>query len=59
MLKSRNPSWEPEYFMMDYSDVEMAAVRQVYICEFHRDQAWERWVKERRHGLMRPRPVSF
>ncbi len=57
MLKSWNPSWEPVYFMMDYSDAEMAAVRglfpstQVYLCEFHREQAWERWVKERRHGL--------
>ncbi len=35
----------------------MAAVRslfpspQVYLCGFHREQAWERWVKERRHGL--------
>ncbi len=57
MLKSWNQNWEPEYFMMDYSDAEMAAVRglfpstQVYLCEFHREQAWERWVKERRHGL--------
>ena len=56
MIKSWNPSWEPEYFMMDYSDAEMAAVRdlfpstQIYLCEFHREQARERWVKERRHG---------
>ena len=21
------------------------------MCEFHREQAWERWVKDRKHGL--------
>ncbi len=26
MLKSWNQNWEPGYFMMDYSDAEMAAV---------------------------------
>ncbi len=26
MLKSWNQNWEPEYFMMDYSDAEMAIV---------------------------------
>ena len=24
---------------------------QLYLCEFHREQAWERWVKDRKHGL--------
>jgi len=61
MLKSWNPSWEP---MMDYSDTEMAAVNslssstQVYLCELHRKQAWERWVKEQQYGL-NDRPVHF
>ena len=57
ILKSWNPSWEPQYYLTDYSDAEIAAVNnlfprtQVYLCEFHREQAWERWVKERKHGL--------
>ena len=43
--------------MMDYSEAEMAAVQklfpstQVLVCDFHREQAWERWVKDRKHGL--------
>ena len=24
---------------------------QFYLCDFHREQAWERWVKNRKHGL--------
>ena len=48
ILKSWNPKWEPQFYITDYSDVEIAAVNklfpktQVYLCEFHREQAWER-----------------
>lgn len=21
------------------------------MCDFHREQAWERWIKERKHGM--------
>ena len=24
---------------------------RLYLCDFHREQAWERWVKEHSHGL--------
>ena len=24
---------------------------QVFVCDFHREQAWERWVKDLKHGL--------
>ena len=24
---------------------------KLYLCDFHRQQAWERWVKERAHRL--------
>lgn len=57
ILKSWNPEWEPQFYLKDYSGAEIAAVNklfprtQVYLCEFHREQAWERWVKERKHGL--------
>ena len=56
VLKSWNPTWEPNFYLTDYSDAEIAAITkvfpntQVYLCEFHREQAWERWVKERKHG---------
>ena len=57
VLKTWNPNWNPKFYLLDYSDAEIAAVNklfpatEVYLCEFHREQAWERWVKERRHGL--------
>jgi hypothetical protein len=57
ILKAWNPTWEPQFYLTDYSDAEIAAITkafpntQVYLCEFHREQAWERWVKERKHGL--------
>ena len=43
--------------MSDYSDAELGAIEQafphckVYLCDFHREQAWERWVRDRKHGL--------
>jgi len=57
VIKLWNPDWEPKFFLTDYSDVEIGAINklfpmtQVYMCEFHREQAWERWVKNRKHGL--------
>lgn len=43
--------------MSDYSEAEFVAVEQVflpshlYICDFHREQAWERWTQDHKHGL--------
>ena len=57
IIKSWTPSWDPKYFITDYSDAEMSAVSmlfpqtQFYLCEFHREQALERWVKDRKHCL--------
>ena len=57
IISSWNPTWQPRFFLTDYSDAEMCAVEkvfpatQLYLCEFHREQHWERWVKERSHGL--------
>ena len=56
-MKTWNPNLNPKFYLLDYSDAEIAAVNklfpatEVYLCEFHREQAWERWAKERRHGL--------
>ena len=57
IVLSWNPKWNPPYFMTDYSEAEIGAIEttfpscKVYICDFHREQCWERWVKERKHGL--------
>ena len=57
IISSWNPEWKPPYFMTDYSEAEIGAIRdvfpscKVYLCDFHREQAWERWVKDRKHGL--------
>ena len=43
--------------MCDYSEAELAALEAVfpgvtvYLCDFHWEQAWERWTNERKHGL--------
>ena len=57
VLKLWNQDWEPKFFLTDYSVAEIAAINklfhmtQAYMCEFHREQAGERWVKDRKHGL--------
>ena len=57
ILSSWNPEWQPLYFMTDYSEAEMGAITtvfpacQMYLCDFHREQSWERWTKDRKHGL--------
>ena len=42
--------------MNDYSEPEIGALEAsfpvtVYLCDFHREQAWERWVHDKKHGL--------
>ena len=57
IIRQWNPAWNPNFFMCDYSDAEIAAIEQafpgivVYLCDFHREQAWTRWVHDRKHGL--------
>ena len=52
VVKSWTPRWDPKYFITDYSDAEMSVISklfpktQLYLCEFHREQAWERLVKD-------------
>ena len=44
-------------FFCDYSEAEISAIERafpgitVYICDFHREQAWTRWVKDHKNGL--------
>ena len=57
ILSSWNPSWQPPHFTVDYSEAEIEAIQRtfpackIYLCDFHREQAWERWVKDKKHGL--------
>ena len=51
IIKDWNPNYSPKFFMSDYSEAKMLAVEKifpdtkVYLCDFHREQSWERWVK--------------
>ena len=44
--------------MSDYSEAELSAVEAVfpntktYLCDFHREQAWLRWCRDQKHGLI-------
>lgn len=57
ILRSWNTEWNPKYFMTDYSEAEYLALKtafpgiKIFLCDFHREQAWERWVKDSKHGL--------
>ena len=43
--------------MTDYSEAKLLAIEKcfattkVFLCDSHREQAWERWVKDHKHGL--------
>ena len=55
ILKRWNPSWQPKFFMSDYSEAELGVISNsfptvtTYLCDFHREQCWERWVKDQTH----------
>ena len=57
ILQEWNPSWKPKYFMVDYCEAEITALENIfvgccaYICDFHREQAWERCVGDKKHQL--------
>ncbi|XP_062585887.1 uncharacterized protein LOC134247563, partial [Saccostrea cucullata] len=56
-IKEWNPGWNPSYFMTDYDEREIQAVEEVfedctvYLCSFHREQSWTRWLKQIKHGV--------
>ena len=57
IIKSWNPEWSQPLFMTDYSEAEQLTINQffpnsiVYLCNFHHEQTWERWVKNHKNGL--------
>lgn len=56
IIKGWNPTWDPKYFMVDYSTAKINTIESeflevaIYIC-FHRKQAWQRWAKAGKNGL--------
>ena len=57
ILKSWNPEWNPPFVLCDYSEAEISAIEHtfpgisVFLCDFHREQAWTRWVNTSVNGL--------
>jgi len=57
ILKKWNPNWAPKFSMTDKSSVELQAIGNVHplcirlLCDFHRAQAWERWVNKSANGV--------
>ena len=57
IIKGWNPAWNPAYFMVDCSKAEIAALEEqfpkslVYICDFHRLQAMDRWSKSKKNDF--------
>ena len=53
----QNSEHAPGMFLGDYSEAEQLAIMEVfpectvYSCDFHREQAWERWVRDHHHKL--------
>lgn len=52
VFKKWLPDWQPEFWMTDFSEMEIGAIENtfqgstVYLCSFHREQAWLRWVRK-------------
>jgi hypothetical protein len=57
MFRTWNPDWQPRYVMADKSDAEKNALTAVFpestllLCDFHRLQAWWRWINDSQHGV--------
>ena len=60
ILREWNPGWNPPFVLCDYSEAEISAIKatfdsvRVYICDFHREQAWTRWANNSQNGLSKP-----
>ncbi|XP_063078674.1 uncharacterized protein LOC134468731 [Engraulis encrasicolus] len=57
VIKGWNPSWSPDNFMVDFCQVEIAALGEVFpdtnvlLCDFHREKAWRDWCWNGEHGV--------
>ncbi|XP_065642056.1 uncharacterized protein LOC124812106 [Hydra vulgaris] len=54
--KEWNPTFQPKFCLTDYSNEEIRSLESVFpgcnvlICDFHREQAWERWLSKTSNG---------
>ena len=61
IIQHWNREWNPQYMMVDYSESEMNAIKDlfpsisIHVCSFHREQAWERLF---RTGMYVGHPIS-
>ena len=52
VIKNWNPDWNPSYFMSDFCEAQIRALEttfplwRVFLCSFHREQAWDRWTRD-------------
>ena len=57
IIRDWSVNWQIPYGMADYSEAEISALEEVfdgmivYICDFHREQAWTRWSRKNESGL--------
>ena len=56
-IKEWNPDVSPKYAMVDFDAGEILSLEtifpdiKVFLCDFHREQAWHRWVTNRDHNV--------
>ncbi|KAH9360180.1 hypothetical protein HPB48_020964 [Haemaphysalis longicornis] len=59
------PDLNPKYWMVDCNLAEMNAITATFpqahiaICDFHREQAWERWCSRRENNIDKPQVLAL
>lgn len=59
------PRLEPKYWMVGCSLAEMNAITATFpqahiaLCDFHREQAWERWCSRRENNIDKPQVLAL
>ena len=57
IVQSWNPDVQPKYAMTDFDTAEISSLEflfpgiKVFLCDFHREQAWTRWINKRENGV--------
>ncbi|XP_077529174.1 uncharacterized protein LOC144141492 [Haemaphysalis longicornis] len=63
IFKEWSPGISPQYFMVDFSQAEISAIREAFpsshisLCDFHRLQAWNRWLRRKENNVEHPSVV--
>ena len=57
IVRSWNPEINPKYAMVDFDAGEILSLEDVFpgilvfLCDFHREQSWNRWVNKKENGV--------